>query len=60
LLVNTAIVGLLVGALSALTYRFVEKPGLRRKRSTQDPRTIGGRSLLAGPRKAPAGQPDAA
>jgi peptidoglycan/LPS O-acetylase OafA/YrhL len=60
LLVNTAIVGLLVGALSALTYRFVEKPGLRRKRSTQDPGTIGGRSLLAGSPQAPAGQPDAA
>jgi peptidoglycan/LPS O-acetylase OafA/YrhL len=50
LLVNTAIVALLVGALSATTYCFVERPALRRKRSTQDPRTIGGRSLLAGPR----------
>jgi len=60
LLVNTAIVGLLVGALSALTYRFVERPALRHKRSTQDPRTIGGRSLIAAPGQTPAGQPDAA
>lgn len=60
LLVNTAIVALIVGALSALTYRFVERPALRYKRSTQDPSTIGGRSLLARPRKAPAGQPDTA
>lgn len=48
LLVNAAIVAFLVGALSATTYRFVERPALRRKRSTQDPRTTGGRSLLAG------------
>jgi peptidoglycan/LPS O-acetylase OafA/YrhL len=47
LLVNVAIVALGVGALSAITYRFVERPALRRKRSTQDPRTAGGRSLLA-------------
>lgn len=60
LLVNTAIVALLVGAVSALTYRFVERPALRYKRSTQDPRTIGGRSLLAEPRKAPVRQPDPA
>jgi peptidoglycan/LPS O-acetylase OafA/YrhL len=60
LLVDAAIVGILVGALSALTYRFVERPALRHKRSTQDPRTVGGRSLLAGSPQAPAGQPDAA
>jgi len=60
LLVNAAIVALLVGALSALTYRFVERPALSHKRSTQDPRTVGGRSLVATPRKVPAGQPDAA
>jgi peptidoglycan/LPS O-acetylase OafA/YrhL len=60
LLVNTAIVALAVGALSALTYRFVERPALGYKRSTQDPRTIGGRSLLAGGRRVPAGRPDAA
>jgi peptidoglycan/LPS O-acetylase OafA/YrhL len=33
LLVNLAIVTLVVGALSALTYHFVEKPALRRKHS---------------------------
>ena len=33
LLVNIAVVALVVGALSALTYRFVERPALRRKRS---------------------------
>jgi peptidoglycan/LPS O-acetylase OafA/YrhL len=59
LLVNAAIVALLVGALSALTYRFVERPALGHKRSTQDPRTVGGRSLVAAPRQ-PARQPDAA
>jgi peptidoglycan/LPS O-acetylase OafA/YrhL len=59
LLVNAAIVALVVGALSALTYRFVERPALSYKRSTQDPRTVGGRSLIAAPRQA-AGQPDAA
>lgn len=48
LLVNVAIVALVVGALSAITYRFIERPALRRKRSTQDPRTAGGRSLLEG------------
>lgn len=60
LLINAAIVALVVGALSAITYRFVERPALHYKRSTQDPRTIGGRSLLARPRQDPAGQPDAA
>ncbi len=59
LLVNAAIVTLLVGALSALTYRFVERPALSYKRSTQDPRTVGGRSLVAAPRQ-PASQPDTA
>lgn len=48
LLVNVAIVALVVGTLSAITYRFIERPALRRKRSTQDPRTAGGRSLLEG------------
>ena len=37
LLVNTAIVAVAVGALSALTYRFVERPALRRKRSMRTP-----------------------
>jgi peptidoglycan/LPS O-acetylase OafA/YrhL len=37
LLVNVAIVALVAGALSALTYRFVELPALRRKRSTRTP-----------------------
>jgi len=60
LLVDAAIVALVVGALSALTYRFVERPALSYKRSTQDPRTVGGRSLVAAPRQAPAGQPDTA
>jgi peptidoglycan/LPS O-acetylase OafA/YrhL len=49
LLLNVAIVGLIVGVLSAITYRFVERPALRRKRSTQNPDTAGGHSLLAGP-----------
>jgi peptidoglycan/LPS O-acetylase OafA/YrhL len=37
LLVNVAIVGAVVGALSAITYRLVERPALRRKHSTLDP-----------------------
>jgi peptidoglycan/LPS O-acetylase OafA/YrhL len=37
LLVNAATVAVVVGALSALTYRFVERPALRRKRSMQTP-----------------------
>lgn len=37
LLVNVLIVGAVVGLLSAITYRFVERPALRRKHSTQDP-----------------------
>jgi peptidoglycan/LPS O-acetylase OafA/YrhL len=35
LLVNLAIVSVIVGVLSALTYRFVERPALRRKHSTR-------------------------
>lgn len=35
LLLNLAGVGLLVGGLSALSYRLVERPALRRKRSTR-------------------------
>lgn len=37
LLVNTAIVAVSVGALSALTYHFVERPALRRKHSMRTP-----------------------
>jgi peptidoglycan/LPS O-acetylase OafA/YrhL len=37
LLVNLAIVTVVVGALSALTYHFVERPALRRKHSMQTP-----------------------
>jgi peptidoglycan/LPS O-acetylase OafA/YrhL len=48
LLVNTLIVAVLVGGFSAISYRYVEKPALRHKRSSQDPRTIAGQSLLAG------------
>jgi peptidoglycan/LPS O-acetylase OafA/YrhL len=36
LLINVAIVALVAGGLSALTYRYVELPALRRKRSTRD------------------------
>lgn len=60
LLLDVAIVALLVGALSALTYRFVERPALSYKRSTQDPSTVGGHSLVAEPTPAVAGQPDPA
>jgi peptidoglycan/LPS O-acetylase OafA/YrhL len=60
LLVDAAIVAVFVGALSALTYRFVERPALRYKRSTQDPTTIGGRSLLAETPQTPVRQPDPA
>ena len=35
LLVNLAFVSLIAGVFSALTYRFVERPALRRKRSTR-------------------------
>jgi peptidoglycan/LPS O-acetylase OafA/YrhL len=35
LLINVVIVGAIAGALSALTYRYVELPALRRKRSTR-------------------------
>jgi peptidoglycan/LPS O-acetylase OafA/YrhL len=51
LLVNLIVVALIVGVLSALTYRFIERPALRRKRSTRkatapasDPR--GTRSIM--------------
>jgi peptidoglycan/LPS O-acetylase OafA/YrhL len=37
LLVNAAVVTVVVGALSALTYRFVELPALRRKHSMRTP-----------------------
>jgi peptidoglycan/LPS O-acetylase OafA/YrhL len=37
LLVNVAIVAVVVGALSALTYHFVERPALRRKHSMRTP-----------------------
>ena len=37
LLVNAAIVAVVVGALSALSYRFVERPALRRKHSMKAP-----------------------
>lgn len=37
LLVNFVVVGSIAGALSALTYLFVELPALRRKRSTRRP-----------------------
>ena len=37
LLVNAAVVTVVVGALSALTYRFVERPALRRKHSMRTP-----------------------
>lgn len=37
LLLNAAIVAVVVGALSALTYRFVERPALRRKHSMRTP-----------------------
>jgi peptidoglycan/LPS O-acetylase OafA/YrhL len=33
--VNLAFVALIAGVFSALTYRFVERPALRRKRSTR-------------------------
>jgi len=36
---NTAITAVVVGALSALTYRFVERPALRRKGRPGDDRT---------------------
>jgi peptidoglycan/LPS O-acetylase OafA/YrhL len=56
LLVNLAIVTVVVGALSTLTYHFVEKPALRRKHSMRS-----GRGELKGPgegraRSAPAGE----
>jgi len=56
LLVNLAIVAVAVGALSALTYHFVEKPALRRKHSMRS-----GRAELKGAgegsaRSAPAGE----
>jgi peptidoglycan/LPS O-acetylase OafA/YrhL len=37
LVINAAIVTVVVGALSALTYHFVERPALRRKRSMRTP-----------------------
>jgi peptidoglycan/LPS O-acetylase OafA/YrhL len=37
LLVNVLIVAVIVGLLSAITYRFVERPALSLKHSTQDP-----------------------
>jgi peptidoglycan/LPS O-acetylase OafA/YrhL len=60
LLVNVAIVATLAGVLSALTYRYVEVPALRRKRSTRvavpavDPVTVGSAGL---PTPAPVGDP---
>jgi peptidoglycan/LPS O-acetylase OafA/YrhL len=36
LLINLAIVSVIVGVLSALTYHFVERPALRRKHSTRN------------------------
>jgi peptidoglycan/LPS O-acetylase OafA/YrhL len=47
LLVNVAIVAVLVGALSALTYRYVELPALRRKRSTRASLAPVGKALTA-------------
>jgi peptidoglycan/LPS O-acetylase OafA/YrhL len=53
LLVNLAIVAIVAGGLSALTYRFVEVPALRRKRSTRV-----GKPATAKPDVfAPAGEP---
>jgi peptidoglycan/LPS O-acetylase OafA/YrhL len=42
LLVNTLIIAVPVGALSALTYHFVEKPALRLKRSMRTETTVSG------------------
>jgi peptidoglycan/LPS O-acetylase OafA/YrhL len=49
LLVNTAIVAVVVGGLSALTYHFVERPALRYKRSM---RVAGPAPTAAGPQPA--------
>jgi peptidoglycan/LPS O-acetylase OafA/YrhL len=48
LLINVAIVAVVAGALSALTYRYVELPALRRKRSTRAPTPLAGKPLTAG------------
>jgi peptidoglycan/LPS O-acetylase OafA/YrhL len=61
LLGNVAIVAVLAGALSALTYRYVELPALRHKRSTRASPRSPGRPLTAGSAAAealaPAGDP---
>jgi peptidoglycan/LPS O-acetylase OafA/YrhL len=58
LLVNTAIVAVVVGALSALTYHFVERPALRYKRSMRVPRSVptaaGAQPAAPGPATEPA------
>jgi peptidoglycan/LPS O-acetylase OafA/YrhL len=56
LLLNTLIVAVVVGALSALTYHFVEKPALRRKHSMRTDTTVSGVDGQAA-RPGPAGEP---
>jgi peptidoglycan/LPS O-acetylase OafA/YrhL len=48
LLVNTVVVAVIVGVLSALTYHFVERPALRRKRSTR----VAAPAIIVSPRQA--------
>ncbi len=64
LLVNAAVVAVVVGALSALTYHFVERPALRRKRSmrTPDPAPTGAdrQPARAGSAEEPATSPSRA
>jgi peptidoglycan/LPS O-acetylase OafA/YrhL len=54
LLVNLVVVAVIAGGLSALTYRFVERPALRRKRSTRVVSTPPAVALPASPAGAPA------
>lgn len=52
--VNLVIVGVVAGALSALTYRFVELPALQRKRSTRTPERPAAVPVIAAPEPAEA------
>jgi peptidoglycan/LPS O-acetylase OafA/YrhL len=54
LLVNLVVVAVVAGGLSAVTYRFVERPALRRKRSTRVVSTPPAVPMPASPAGAPA------
>jgi peptidoglycan/LPS O-acetylase OafA/YrhL len=49
--INLVIVGVVAGGLSALTYRFVELPALKRKRSTRTPERLAPIPVTAAPER---------